>query len=210
DYRYFPDPDLAPVTVTDEEVERIHTSLGELPADLRTRLENTYGITPYDSDVLVNQGRALVDYYIQLADACGDGKMAGNWMQQDVLRVLNEQQIDISKYPLRPQTLAELLKQVRAGKLDTSRAREVLSDMLASGRSVAESVKNLGIQQVDESALVDLCRELLAANPKIAAEVKAGQQKGIGQLIGQAKKKNPNVNPNRVRKICLDLIEKET
>ncbi|MGD0652774.1 MAG: Asp-tRNA(Asn)/Glu-tRNA(Gln) amidotransferase subunit GatB [Thermoguttaceae bacterium] len=208
DYRYFPDPDLAPVTVTDEEVEQIRASLGELPADLRARLENTYGITPYDSDVLVNQGRALVDYYIQLAEACGDGKMAGNWMQQDVLRVLNERQIDISKYPLRPKALAELLIEILAGKLDTSRGREVLSDMLSSGHSVAEAVKNLGIEQIDESALVNLCRELLAANPKIAAEVKEGKQKGIGQLIGQAKKKNPNVNPNRVREICLELIEK--
>jgi aspartyl-tRNA(Asn)/glutamyl-tRNA(Gln) amidotransferase subunit B len=80
--------------------------------------------------------------------------------------------------------------------------------MLSSGHSVAEAVKNLGIEQIDESALVNLCRELLAANPKIAAEVKEGKQKGIGQLIGQAKKKNPNVNPNRVREICLELIEK--
>jgi aspartyl-tRNA(Asn)/glutamyl-tRNA(Gln) amidotransferase subunit B len=208
DYRYFPDPDLVPVTVTDAEIERIRASLGELPADLRTRLENTYGITPYDSDVLVNQGCALVDYYIELANSCGDGKMAGNWMQQDVLRTLNEQQIDISKYPLRPQGLAELLKEVRAGKLDTSRGREVLAKMLSTGLSAAETIKSLGIVQVDESALVDLCRELLAANPKIVAQAKAGDQKGVGQIIGQAKKKNPNVNPNRVREICLELIEK--
>ena len=65
DYRYFPDPDLVPVTVTEAEVERVRASLGELPAALRTRLEQTYGITPYDSDVLVNQGRALVDYYVE-------------------------------------------------------------------------------------------------------------------------------------------------
>ena len=189
DYRYFPDPDLVPVTVSDEEIERIRSSLGELPAELRTRLENSYGITPYDSDVLVNQGRALVDYYIELADACGDGKLAGNWIQQDVLRVLNEQQIEISKYPLRPKVLAELLKEVRAGKLNTSRGREVLADMLASGRSVAESVKSLGIAQVDESALVDLCRELLAANPKIAAEVKEGKQKGLGNSSARPKRR---------------------
>jgi aspartyl-tRNA(Asn)/glutamyl-tRNA(Gln) amidotransferase subunit B len=208
DYRYFPDPDLVPVTVTDEEVERIRASLGELPAQLRIRLENTFGITSYDSDVLVNQGRALVDYYVELAEACGDGKMASNWMQQDVLRTLNEQQIAISKYPLRPKALAELLKEVRAGKLDTGRGREVLAAMLAKNLSVTEAIKSLGIVQVDESALVELCRELIKANPKIVEQAKAGEQKGIGQLIGQAKKKNPNVNPNRVREICLDLIAK--
>ena len=74
DYRYFPDPDLVPVTVTEAEVERVRASLGELPAALRVRLEQTYGITPYDADVLVNQGRALVDYYLELAESCGDGQ----------------------------------------------------------------------------------------------------------------------------------------
>ncbi len=76
DYRYFPDPDLVPVTTTAAEAERIRAGLGELPAAIRTRLEQTYGITPYDSDVLVNQGRALVDYYVELAGLCGDGKPA--------------------------------------------------------------------------------------------------------------------------------------
>ncbi|MFH1268341.1 MAG: Asp-tRNA(Asn)/Glu-tRNA(Gln) amidotransferase subunit GatB, partial [Planctomycetota bacterium] len=80
DYRYFPEPDLVPVTTTEEQVDRIRRSLGELPARLRTRLEQTYEITPYDSDVLVNQGRPLVDYYVELAEACGDGKLAGNWV----------------------------------------------------------------------------------------------------------------------------------
>ena len=69
---------LVPVTTTEAEIERVRASLGELPAALRTRLEQTYGITPYDSDVLVNQGRALVDYYCELADVCGDGKAASN------------------------------------------------------------------------------------------------------------------------------------
>ena len=109
DYRYFPDPDLVPVTVSEEEVERVRASLGELPAALRTRLEQTYGIGAYDSDVLVNQGRALVDYYIVAADVCGDGKIASNWIQQDVLRWLNDRQVDISRYPVPPQVLGELI-----------------------------------------------------------------------------------------------------
>jgi len=208
DYRYFPDPDLVPVTTSEEEIERLRASLGELPAALRSRLEETYGITPYDSDVLVNQGRALVDYYIELADACGDGKMASNWVQQDVLRTLNEQQIGINQFSVRPTVLAELLVAVRGGRLDTRRGREALAAMLASGKSVEETIAGMGIQQVDDSALENLCRELLAANPKVVAKVKEGKPRGIGALIGQAKKKNPNVDPNRVREICLELIEK--
>ena len=92
--------------------------------------------------------------------------------------------------------------------METSRGREVFADMVAGGSSLARDDAAMGIEAVDESALVELCRELLAANPKIVAEVKEGKLKGLGQLIGQAKKKNPNVNPNRVRELCLKLIGK--
>jgi aspartyl-tRNA(Asn)/glutamyl-tRNA(Gln) amidotransferase subunit B len=208
DYRYFPDPDLVPVTVTAEEVARVRASLGELPAALRARLEKTYGLTPYDSDVLVNQGRDLAAYYIEAADTCGDGKVASNWIQQDVLRWLNERQVDIGQYPVCAKSLGELIGKVRGGAFDTSRGRQVLAVMVESRLSLADAIKQVGIEEVDESAVVELCRELIAANPKIVAEVKEGKPKGLGALIGQAKKKNPNVNPNRVREICLEMIGK--
>ena len=208
DYRYFPDPDLLPVTVTDAEVEQIRASLGELPASLRTRLEQTYSITPYDSDVLVNQGRALVDYYLALADACGDGKAASNWVQQDVLRWLGEKQLGIESYPVPPGALAELIGKIRGGAFETSRGRDVLAAMVESGKPLDDAIASLGIAAVDDSALIELCQKLLDANPKVVAEVKEGKLKGVGALIGQAKKANPNANANRVREICLDLIEK--
>ncbi|MEN6408030.1 MAG: Asp-tRNA(Asn)/Glu-tRNA(Gln) amidotransferase subunit GatB [Thermoguttaceae bacterium] len=208
DYRYFPDPDLMPVTVTEAEVEQVRASLGELPAALRVRLEQTYGITPYDSDVLVNQGRALVDYYTELAEACGDGKVASNWVQQDVLRWLGERQLGVEQYPVRPNALAELIGKVRAGAFETSRGREVLAVMVDRGQSLADAIAALGIETVDDSALVALCQKLLDANPKVVAEVREGKLKGVGALIGQAKKANPNVNANRVRELCLEMIEK--
>ena len=207
DYRYFPDPDLVPVTVTDVEIERIRATLGELPAALRTRLETTYGITPYDSDVIVNQGRAVVDYYLELAERLGDGKLAGNWVQQDVLRTLKEQEIGIERFPVSASNLANLIQKVRAGQLETSRGRQVLVEMIASGKTADETMAVMGIAAVDESELVSLCRELLAANPKIVADLKNGVAKAAGSLIGQAKKKNPNVNPNRFREICLELVQ---
>jgi len=208
DYRYFPEPDLVPVTLTDDQIEAVGASLGELPAALRARLEADYGISDYDSDVLVNQGRALVDYYEQLARACGDGKLASNWVQQDVLRTLHERQITIDRFPVGPADLAGLLQLVRAGRLDTRRARQVLAEMLGSGGSAAEAMKALGIAEVDDSELERLCRDLIEANPKIVAEVRAGKVKAAGALIGQAKQKNPNVNPARVRALCLAMIEK--
>jgi aspartyl-tRNA(Asn)/glutamyl-tRNA(Gln) amidotransferase subunit B len=208
DYRYFPDPDLVPVAVSEEQMEAVREGLGELPADLRHRLELTYSLTPYDSDVIVNKGRPLVDYYLEVAELCGDGKMASNWVTQDVLRELKERKLAIDEFPLRPPVLAGLLKKVKDGELDTTRGREVFMAMLASGKSAEAVMADLGIEKVDESALVELCRELVAANPKLVADVKAGKLQAAGAFVGQAKKKNPNVNPGRVREICIELINK--
>ncbi|HLA86099.1 MAG TPA: Asp-tRNA(Asn)/Glu-tRNA(Gln) amidotransferase subunit GatB [Thermoguttaceae bacterium] len=208
DYRYFPDPDLTPVTTTQEQVEAIRTGLGELPAVLRDRLQTTYGITPYDADVLVNQGRALVDYYVELAERCGDGKAASNWVQQDVLRRLNERQQPIGAFPVAAGVLAELLGKVQGGELTTTRARDVLGVMLESGKALAAAIETLGIGSVDQSELETLCAELLAANPKVVQNVKEGKLKAVGSLIGQAKARNPNVNPGQVQETCLKLIER--
>ncbi|MDZ4819841.1 MAG: Asp-tRNA(Asn)/Glu-tRNA(Gln) amidotransferase subunit GatB, partial [Planctomycetota bacterium] len=206
DYRYFPDPDLTPVTVTVAEVDAVRAALGELPAALRTRLETSYGISDYDSDVIVNAGMSTVDYFVAVADKVGDGKVACNWVTQDVARVLNEQNQTIEQFPISATELADLIRRVKGGDFDTSKAREIFAEILQSGKSVADVVAAKGIKKVDESELIALCRKLLEANPQIVADVKAGKQQAAGNLIGQAKKQNPNVNPGRVREIIADLI----
>lgn len=208
DYRYFPDPDLVPVFTTDEELAAVKSSLGELPAQMRTRLEEKYGIKPYDSDVLVSAGQGLVDYYVELAELVGDGKLASNWVQQDVMRTLNEQKVEPAAFAMRPKQLGELLTAIQKGEIDTSRAREVFLEMVASGKSAAEVMKAQGIEQVDESQLIALCQELIAANPKIVADIQGGKPQAAGNLIGQAKKKNPNINPGRFRELIVELVGK--
>ncbi len=207
DYRYFPDPDLVPVTITTAEIEQVRASLGELPADLRRRLESTFGIDAYDSDVIVNQGRDLVDYYVTLAEACGDGKRASNWIQQDVLRTLNEQNIGVESFPIAAESLAELLKAVASGDIDNTRAKDVFTEMLDKKSSAVEAMRALGIEKVDQSSLDELCRRLLADNPQTVSDFKGGKKQAIGALIGQAKRHNPNVNPNQVRAKLVELIE---
>lgn len=209
DYRYFPDPDLVPVTVLQEKIDAVREALGELPADLRKRLEATYIISAYDSDVIVNQGLPFVSYFTQLADAVNDGKTAANWMTQDVLRVINENGTTIEEFPVPAGELVDLIRRVQVGDFNTSRAREVFAEMVASGKSTAETVAALGIAKVDESELYTLASEVLAANPKIVEDIKSGKAQAAGSLIGQAKKKNPNVNPNRFREICLELVQKQ-
>jgi len=178
-----------------------------LPAQTRTRLEKTHGLTPYDSDVIVSQGRSTVAYFLELAELTGDGKKASNWVQQDVLRMLNERGGSIDNFPVSAKALAELVKAVVAGDIDLSRAKEVFNDMVATGKSAAAIMQERGIEKVDSSALRALCAELLAANPRVVADVKAGKEQAVGAMVGQAKKKNPNVNPAEVRAICLELIQ---
>jgi aspartyl-tRNA(Asn)/glutamyl-tRNA(Gln) amidotransferase subunit B len=206
DYRYFPDPDLVPVTVSPERLEAVRAAIGETPAALRGRLEQSHGITAYDSEVIVNQGRPFVEYFVVVAHGAGDGKAASNWLQQDVMRVMGERGWEIEAYPVKATALAELLAKVKAGELDTSRGREVLARMVDTGETAGQAMAALGIEKVDESTLIALCEELVAANPKLVADVKAGKMQAAGAFVGQAKKKNPNANPARVREICLEII----
>jgi aspartyl-tRNA(Asn)/glutamyl-tRNA(Gln) amidotransferase subunit B len=206
DYRYFPDPDLVPVTVSPERLEAVRTAIGETPAALRGRLEQSHGITAYDSEVIVNQGREFVEYFVVVAHGAGDGKAASNWLQQDVMRVMGERGWEIEAYPVKAAALGELLGKIKAGELDTSRGREVLARMVDTNETAGEAMAALGIEKVDESTLVTLCEELVAANPKLVADVKAGKMQAAGAFVGQAKKKNPNANPGRVREICLEII----
>jgi aspartyl-tRNA(Asn)/glutamyl-tRNA(Gln) amidotransferase subunit B len=207
DYRYFPEPDLVPVTVSAEQVAGVRAAMGTPPAALRTALEERWGISAYDADVLVNQGRDLVAYFEELAAIVGEGKVASNWMQQDVLRTLNERGGTIDQFPVRPAAVADIIGRIAKGDFDTSRGREIFAEVLAGGRGVEEVVASLGIAAVSDDDLVALCHELIAANPKIVADVKGGKEQAAAGLIGQAKKKNPNVNPGKVRQMCLDLIK---
>ncbi len=206
DYRYFPEPDLVPVTVSDARLAEVRASMGESPTVLRKTLAEKWKISAYDADVLVNQGRELVAYFEDVATRVADGKVASNWLQQDVLRTLNERGETIDAFPIRPDALADLIGRVQKGDFDTSRGREIFADVLTSGRTVADVVASLGIAAVGDDELVSLCHELIAENPKIVADVKGGKEQAAAGLIGQAKKKNPNVNPGKVRAMCLELI----
>jgi aspartyl-tRNA(Asn)/glutamyl-tRNA(Gln) amidotransferase subunit B len=207
DYRYFPEPDLVPVTVSDIEIAAARAAMGTPPTVLRAALAEKWKISAYDADVLVNQGRDLVAWYEDLASRVGEGKAASNWMQQDVLRTLNERGGTIAEFPVTAEQVADIIGRVQKGDFDTSRGREIFAEVLASGKAVADVVASMGIAAVSDDELVALCKELLAANPKIVADVQGGKEQAAAGLIGQAKKKNPNANPGKVRQMCLDLIK---
>ncbi|MEM9366287.1 MAG: Asp-tRNA(Asn)/Glu-tRNA(Gln) amidotransferase subunit GatB [Planctomycetota bacterium] len=206
DYRYFPDPDLLPVRLPREMIEETQRELGELPAATRERLESEYGIKAYDADVIVNQGPGMIAYFETAARASGDGKRASTFIQQDVLRTMKEQELTIDGFPVSSDQLGSLLGKVKAGELDQGRARDVLEYMISKTASVDEAIDDLGITAVGGDELETLCQQLLADNPQVVADVQAGKQQAVGRLIGQARKQNPNANPQQVRELLLKLI----
>lgn len=208
DYRYFPDPDLVPLRIPVERVVALRHSLQPSPAELRGVLENKHGLKPYDADVIVSQGQGVVDYFQQLVAAGAPAKRASSWIQQDVLRTLNESNLSIADFSISAAGLAELLQAIEAGEIDNSRGKDVFQYWLENGESSLEKTKSaLGIESIDRGELESLCRELLQENPKIVEQVQAGNLKGLGSLIGAAKKKNPNADPKLVRELCQHMIQ---
>ena len=123
-----------------------------------------------------------------------------------MLRTLNDTGISIANFAVTAPVLAELIRAVRDGELDTTRGRQVLQHMVETGTDIQTAKQTLGIEKVSADALVALCQELLAANPKIVEDVKNGKQQALGALIGQARKRNPNADPAQVRTLCAELI----
>lgn len=206
DYRYFPDPDLLPIRLPRDWVDQTAAALGELPAAIRSRLQSQYPIKPADADVIVNWGPETIAYFESVATSSGDGKRAASWMMQDVQRTLKERSWSIGDFPIPALVLGELIGRISSGKLDNNRGRDVFEHLLDHGGDVDAAAKSLGIQSVDEDAMKTLCQELLAANPQVVQDVREGKQQAIGALIGQARGKNKNANPQVIRQMLLDLI----
>ncbi len=184
DYRYFPDPDLAPVQVDAAWLERIRAGMGELPAAQRQRLHEQYHLSAYDAGVITSQGRALVGYYEELARCCGDTKEASNWVTNQVLQTLHERKLSPREFPVSAAALAELIQHKQKG-LNMQRAREVYARMLETGANAAQAIKDLGIQVIaDEGQLVEIVRRAIAANPKAVADFKKGKTKAADAIKG--------------------------
>jgi aspartyl-tRNA(Asn)/glutamyl-tRNA(Gln) amidotransferase subunit B len=185
DYRYFPEPDLAPVVVDEARVEQVRAHVGELPGVARARLERDFGLSAYDAGVIVRQGRAFTGYYEALVHQGADAKDASNWMTNQVLQSLNERKIGLGDFPLAPTVLAELLKEVRGSGLNMQRAREVYARMLDTGESAGQAIGALGFKVIaDERQLLEIIRRAIAANPKAVADYHKGKSKAADAIKG--------------------------
>ncbi len=191
DYRYFPEPDLVPVIVDDAWLDRIRAEIGELPAARRDRFENM-GLSPYDANVLVEQGHDVADFFDRVATATGEVKLAANWIQQDVLRTVKERKISLAEFPVSADDLADLILRVKRKELNTNQGREILGQMIETGNPADAIIQDGGYGMVsDHDAIARVIDEVLAASPKAIEDLKTGKKKPEatkGWLRGQVMK----------------------
>jgi aspartyl-tRNA(Asn)/glutamyl-tRNA(Gln) amidotransferase subunit B len=194
DYRYFPDPDLPPLMIAQEWIDRVKASLPELPGAMRERFVNDYQLSDYDAMVLT-QSKAMAAYFEVVVAAAGkeQAKPAANWLMGDVSSTLNREGIDIAASPVSAEQLSLLLKRIADGTISNKIAKEVFGAMWeAKSNAVAladEIIESKGLKQIsDTGALEKIVDEVLAANAKSVEEYKAGKEKAFNALIGQAMK----------------------
>jgi aspartyl-tRNA(Asn)/glutamyl-tRNA(Gln) amidotransferase subunit B len=208
DYRYFPCPDLVPVVLSDDDVERARLLALKTPSSVRKVLIETHSVKPNEVEILLQQGRSVTEYFESMIANGASSKRSVAWMLQDVLRNLNENRIAIESFPIKAETLAKLLVAIETGKLDTARGREAFAKMIAEpGLSVEKAIDSLGIQTINAGEIESLCKQLLEENPDVIEKFRAGNLKAIAALVGPAKKKNKNVDPRQVQEICQRMIE---
>ena len=209
DYRYFPEPDLLPVHVTEAWRQEIRLNLPELPSARRTRFVRSFGITAYDAEVLTDT-QALANYFESVVKAGAPGKAAANWMQTELLRRLNDTGKGIGESPVSPAGLAELVSLVESGKITGTVGKKVFATMFETGRSAADIVAAEGLgAQVTDSVVEQAAREVIAKSPDNVAKFKAGNENVLKFFIGQVMKAtkgqaNPQIITETLRKILAE------
>jgi aspartyl-tRNA(Asn)/glutamyl-tRNA(Gln) amidotransferase subunit B len=201
DYRYFPDPDLLPLTLDEDFVEAIKADLPELPDEKKDRFMSEYGLTSYDSGVLVAE-RSVAEYFEAVAKG-NDPKIAANWVTSDLFGALNRDGLDIEDSPVSATQLGGLIGLIADGTISGRIAKNVFADMLESRRDAAEIVEEKGLKQVSDSgeleAIVD---QVIASGAKQAEQFRSGNEKIIGWFVGQVMKATQGkANPKMVNEL---------
>jgi aspartyl-tRNA(Asn)/glutamyl-tRNA(Gln) amidotransferase subunit B len=207
DYRYFPEPDLVPLTTTREWVEDIRRTLPELPDARMRRFVAEYGIPEYDAGVLTSS-KALADYYEACITHYPKPKVVSNWIMVELLRALNRDGFEVEQARVTPESLAALLSLVDNGTISGTMAKTVFDAMYETGKTAAEVVQEKGLRQIsDEHALVAAIEEVLANNPAEVEEFRSGRDKLLGFFMGQVMKATQGkANPQAVNKLLREKL----
>ncbi|MGM0443098.1 MAG: Asp-tRNA(Asn)/Glu-tRNA(Gln) amidotransferase subunit GatB [Fibrobacterota bacterium] len=207
DYRYFPDPDLVPLTVTEAEVEQIRTNMPELPEAKEVRFAAEYSLDE-DAVTLLTEDRVIADYYESVAAKTKDNKKAATWVMGEVLRLKKEHERSLSDMNLTADKLAEVIALVKDGKISASAGKKVVNAVEDSGGSPKELIETLGLVQIsDSSELEGIMDTIFADNPAEVERLKEGEKKLISFFVGQAMKATRGkANPKEVNKIIAEKL----
>jgi aspartyl-tRNA(Asn)/glutamyl-tRNA(Gln) amidotransferase subunit B len=208
DYRYFREPDLLPIRLTDAWRDAILAKLPELPLARRERFVTQYGLPEYDADILTAE-RALSDYFEAAALAYGgDAKRVSNWLMNDVLRMINDLGISAGELKLRPAYLAEIIKLVDANTINTSTGKALLAKVQESGRAPGEIVQAEGLAQVsDDAAIRAAVQAILDASPKEVQAYRGGKVTLMGWFVGQVMRQmRGKADPGLTRKVLEEIL----
>ncbi|MBI2772450.1 MAG: Asp-tRNA(Asn)/Glu-tRNA(Gln) amidotransferase subunit GatB [Burkholderiales bacterium] len=207
DYRYFPDPDLPPLVVAPEWVERVRSEMAELPRVMAARFVKDYGLPEYDATTLT-QSKAMAAYFEAAAKASGQPKLASNWIMGELSRRLNAGEATIESAPVNAQMLASLIARISDGTVSNSAARQVFDALWGGeGNNVDSIIETRGLKQMNDSgALEKIIDDVIAANADNVAQFRAGKDKAFNALVGQAMKASKGkANPAQVN----DLLRKK-
>lgn len=200
DYRYFPDPDLPPLVIAPEWVERVRSEMPELPRLMAARFVADYGLPEYDATTLT-QSKAMAAYFEEAARASGQAKLASNWIMGELSRRVNAQDLDIADAPVPAATLAALLRRIADGTVSNNAARQVFEALWSGeGRDVDAVIEAKGLKQMNDSgALEAIIDEVIASNAANVEQIRAGKDKAFNALVGQAMKASKGkANPQQV------------
>ena len=212
DYRYFPDPDLPPLVIDKAWIERIKAELPELPIAMKMRFETQYDLSPYEAATLT-ASREMAAYFEDAVRAIGgDAKMVANWLLGEVSAALNRSEIEIAQAPVSPAQLASLLKRLQDSTISGKIAKDVF-DALWAGECEGDPdaiIERKGLKQIsDAGAIEKIVDDVIAANPSIVAELRAGRQKAFNSLVGKAMAASKGkANPAQVNAILKRKLER--
>ncbi len=204
DYRYFPEPDLQPLIVSEEFVEEVRRAMPELPEHRRNRFSEQYGLSYADASQLVSD-RALADYYEAAVEASGNARSTANWVRSELLRELEAAGVSAADSRVRPQDLGALVRLIEEAKISGKQGKDVLVEMFKTGKTAQSIIEEQGLVQVSDTGEIDtLIDGVIAANPDQVASYRAGKEALIGFFVGQVikaskGKANPKVVNERLR-----------
>jgi len=209
DYRYFPEPDLAPIVLSDEYVNNLKENLPEMPANRKARYINEFNLPEYDAEQITNS-KYMADFFEKAVDVCKNPKLVSNWIMSDVSRILNEQECTITEAKFTAEQLGELISLIEKNVISSAIAKKVFEDMAVSGKDPKVIVEEKGLVQVtDEGAIREIVKKVLDANPQSVEDYLAGKEKAMGFLVGQTMKESRGkANPGIVNKLLKEELEK--